>query len=264
MEVPVFRVDSFAERPFTGNPAGVCVLDSPADDAWMQAVAAELNAPATAFVAELPDGFDLRWFTPVSPLSLCGHGTLAAAHVLWESGLISGDSIAFHTKSGQLIANRSGADIELDFPARPQLREEGPIAADLANALGVAEVHVGRNDKDFLIEVATESEVRSLTPDFARLKELPLRGVMVTAQSATLGCDFVSRFFAPSIGIDEDYATGSAHICLGPYWAAKLGKTSLTGFQASSRGATIRVRLEGERVVLAGRAITILRGKMTV
>jgi PhzF family phenazine biosynthesis protein len=256
----IFQVDAFTARPFAGNPAAVCLLEQPAGASWMQALAAEMNLSETAFLHPRPDGaFDLRWFTPVVEVDLCGHATLASAHVLWETGALAGDAVArFHTRSGVLSAVRQDDWIEMDFPATPA----EPVAAppDLLEALGVDAVAAGRTRFDYLVEVASEAAVRALQPDFVRLAQAPARGVMVTARAAEY--DFVSRFFAPASGIAEDPVTGSAHCCLGPYWAARLGRTRFIAFQASRRGGIVRVALNGDRVLLGGQAVTVFRGEL--
>ena len=228
----------------------------------MQAVAGELQQAATAFVYEQGEGFGLRWFVPGRELQLCGHGTLAAAHALWEAGQLWPDAPArFQTVSGALTARRDGDLIALDFPAEPVEQIPAPPGG-LAEALGVGARSVARGRLDYLVEVASEAEVRAVRPDFARLKQIDARGIIVTAPSATSGFDIVSRFFAPSVGIDEDAVTGSAHCLLGPYWAAKLGRETLVGYQASARGGTVRVRVNGARVELGGRALTVLKGSL--
>lgn len=256
----IFQVDAFTARPFAGNPAAVCLLERPGESSWMQAVAAEMNLSETAFLH--PRGgaeYDLRWFTPAVEVDLCGHATLASAHVLWEEGyLAAGLTARFHTRSGALSAVRQDEWIEMDFPATPA--EPVPAPPDLLEALGADAVAVSRNQFDYLVEVASETAVRSLQPDFARLARVPVRGVIVTARSAEY--DFVSRFFAPASGIAEDPVTGSAHCCLGPYWATRLGRMRLTAFQASRRGGVVRVALAGERILLAGQAATVFRGEM--
>jgi PhzF family phenazine biosynthesis protein len=261
--VRIFKVDSFAEKPFTGNPAGVCILPGPRDEAWMQGVAREMNLAETAFLHKGDDGFALRWFTPAVEVELCGHATLASAHILWETGMIaSRETARFHTKSGLLTAVKTGETIELDFPAKPEERANAPEG--LIEALGVKPVYVGRNQFDYLVEVASDNAVRAVSPDFSRLKKVKARGAIVTARASTPGFDFVSRFFAPAVGVDEDPVTGSAHCCLGPYWGGKLGKKEFVAYQASARGGVVRVRLEGDRVRLGGRAITILRGELAI
>ena len=262
MGLPLIHVDAFTAQPFAGNPAAVCLLDGPREAEWMQALAAELNLPETAFVTAEPDGFGLRWFTPTIEVDLCGHATLATAHVLWQERRLAPEATArFHTRSGVLTAARRGDWIELDFPAEPAVATEPPPS--LAAALGVTAKWAGRNRFDWLVEVDGAAAVRALAPDLARLAMVPTRGVIVTAPSDEPGVDFVSRFFAPRAGIPEDPVTGSAHCCLGPFWAARLGRTELTGYQASRRGGTVRVRLAGDRALLAGRAVTVFRGALT-
>jgi PhzF family phenazine biosynthesis protein len=258
----IHQVDAFADRPFAGNPAGVCILDRPAPDKWMQAVAAEMNVAETAFPVHRDDGsFDLRWFTPTVEVDLCGHATLASAHVLWSERILPGGERArFHTKSGPLTAWHEGDTIRMDFPAEPVAPGEPP--AVLAPALGVPLMFTGRNRMDWLVEVADETAVRAVRPDVRALAALDMRGVIVTARSSSASFDFVSRFFAPAAGVDEDPVTGSAHCALAPYWAAKLGKPALVGYQASARGGTVECTLTGDRVVLGGRAVTVLRGTL--
>jgi PhzF family phenazine biosynthesis protein len=262
MSLPLIHVDAFTATPFTGNPAAVCLLDAPADAGWMQAVAAEMNLPETAFVVAQADGFGLRWFTPTTEVDLCGHATLAAAHVLWEERrLATGTTARFHTRSGVLTAARRGAWIEIDFPSEPAAAEDAPAA--LLAALGVAAKWTGRNRFDWLVEVDSEHTVRGLVPALPRLAEVPTRGVIVTAPAGDGRHDFVSRFFAPRAGIPEDPVTGSAHCCLGPFWSARLGRTELMGYQASKRGGTVRVRVGETRTVLAGQAVTVVRGALS-
>jgi PhzF family phenazine biosynthesis protein len=261
MGLRIVQVDAFTDTPFRGNPAAVCVLPDERDAAWMQAVAAEMNLSETAFLVKRADGFGLRWFTPAVEVDLCGHATLASAHVLWEDRHLAREAQArFHTKSGLLTADRSGEWIELDFP----VKRETPAAAPpgLAEALGAAPKYIGRNQFDYLVEVDSEDTVRALAPDHAALAKLPVRGVIVTSRASTPGFDFVSRFFAPGSGIAEDPVTGSSHCALGPFWGARLGKTQMLAYQASARGGVVRVRLAGERVALAGQAVTVLRGEL--
>jgi PhzF family phenazine biosynthesis protein len=263
MGLPLIQVDAFTDTPFAGNPAGVCLLDRPRDDAWLQAVGAELNLPATAFVTPAAAGFGLRWFTSTAELELCGHGTLAAGHVLWERQHLAPDLAArFRTRSGVLTATRRNDRIELDFPAEPATTAEPP--AELITALGVAAKWTGRNRFDWLVEVESAATVRALAPDLPRLATIATRGVIVTAPSDDARFDFVSRFFAPRVGIPEDPATGSAHCCLAPYWAPRVGRTELTGYQASSRGGVVRARVAGDRVILGGHAVTVLRGELAL
>lgn len=253
-------VDTFAEAPFAGNPAAVCLLAQPRDAAWMQALARELNQPATAFVAARDDGYDLRWFAPTTELALCGHGTLASAHLLWAEGRVAPEApVCFSTGAGALVCRREGDWIAMDFPAEsPQ-----PVAAVPVELLQALDVHpraVARNRFDYLVELDSAAAVRALRPDLALLKAVPTRGVIVTAPADGDGHDFVSRFFAPAVGFGEDMVTGSAHCGLGPYWAARLGKTELAGYQASARGGTVRVRVRADRVDLLGRATVVMRG----
>jgi PhzF family phenazine biosynthesis protein len=254
MPLRIVQVDAFADRPFTGNPAAVCLLPAPRDASFLQDVAREMNLSETAFLVQGDGAFDLRWFTPAVEVALCGHATLASAHVLWESGALAPDEVArFHTKSGLLTAERRGELIELDFPAKREGACEPPDG--LEDALGVAARYVGRSAFDYLVEVASEADVRGLEPDLRRLARLPVRGVIVTARSAAPEHDFVSRFFAPGAGVNEDPVTGSAHCCLAPYWAARLGRDELVGYQVSRRGGVVRTRLAGDRVILGGKAI---------
>jgi len=261
MPITILQVDAFTDRPFTGNPAAVCFLTENRDDRWMQQVAREMNLSETAFLLRLRDGWGLRWFTPTTEVDLCGHATLASAHALWEMRHLSGDEVArFHTKSGLLTARRAGETIEMDFPAEPA--ESCSFPTDLARALGISMSWVGMNRFDYLVEIESEKALRALNPDLAALAELEERGVIVTARSSDVRFDFVSRFFAPRLGVDEDPVTGSAHCALGPYWGEKLGKEELTGYQASQRGGVVRVGLAGERVRLGGKAVTVLRGQL--
>jgi PhzF family phenazine biosynthesis protein len=261
MGLTVYQVDAFTSKAFAGNPAGVCLLPEPRDEAWMQKLALEMNLSETAFLVEGDDGYDLRWFTPAMEVDLCGHATLASAHILWETGVLGPEQTAkFHTRSGVLTARRGNDRIEMDFPATPAEPAEAPPA--LAQALDVAPRYVGKNLFDFLVEVDSESSVRGLRPDFRLLKELGVRGLMVTSRSESRDFDFVSRFFAPGAGIDEDPVTGSAHCSLGPYWGERLGKQELVAYQASARGGTVYIRLAGERVILGGEAVTVLRAEL--
>jgi PhzF family phenazine biosynthesis protein len=253
----IYQVDAFTDKPFTGNPAGVCVLPGPKDDIWMQQVAREMNLSETAFLLEQADGFGLRWFTPAVEVELCGHATLASAHILWETGLLAGRETArFHTLSGLLTAAHPRDEIELDFPATPDAPADAP--AGLAEILGAKVVNFRGSRFDHLVEVESEDVVRGLRPDFTRLKALPVRGVMVTSRASTPGFDFVSRFFGPAVGIDEDPVTGSAHCCLGPYWSKRLGKTEMRACQASARGGVVGVTVLGARVRLRGKAVTVM------
>jgi len=262
MGIPLLQVDAFTDRPFHGNPAGVCLLDAARDDAWMQSVAAEMNLAETAFVVPQADGFSLRWFTPTLEVDLCGHATLATAHALWQTGrLAQGDEARFHTRSGLLTATRRGGLIELDFPATPA--DAAPAFLDgLADALGAAPVWTGRSLFYLMAVVATAAEVRALQPDLMKVSELPARGVIVTAAADDGVHDFVSRFFAPALGVPEDPVTGSAHCALAPYWAERKGTSRLLGYQASARGGTVRVEVVGSRVRLAGHAVTVFTAEL--
>lgn len=264
MPVPLYVVDAFADRPFAGNPAAVCPLDGPRPEDWLKNVAMEMNLSETAFLWPDGDGYRLRWLTPSVEVDLCGHATLASSHVLWETGRVpAGRTIRFETRSGTLTAEPRDGLIELDFPARPATL--GPVDDTVAGALGVSPVSYGLNGMDAFAVLSSEADVRRLTPDFRRLATVGVRGVIVTAQADTgIAYDFVSRFFAPGSGIDEDPVTGSAHCCLAPYWADRLGRTELTGFQASKRGGTVRVRLVGNRVKLGGKAFIVTRGELVV
>ena len=257
----IYQVDAFTGKPFAGNPAAVCLLEEPRDEVWMQNVAREMNLSETAFLQRGEDGFDLRWFTPAAEVELCGHATLASAHTLWEVGELGPEEQArFHTLSGLLTAERRGEWIEMDFPATPD--EPASALPGLLEALGVEPRYVGRNVFDFLVEVGSEDAVLEARPDFGLLKTLPVRGVMVTSVADAGEYDFVSRFFAPAVGIDEDPVTGSAHCCLGPYWSRRLAKTEFLAYQASKRGGVVKVRLEGDRVLLGGQAVTVMRGEL--
>lgn len=261
MGFPLIVVDAFTDKPFAGNPAAVCLLAEPRDAPWMQNLAREMNLSETAFLLRQADGYNLRWFTPTVEVDLCGHATLASAHVLWERGdLRPGEQARFHTRSGLLTAERRGEWIELNFPAEPEQPATAPEG--LERALGAKALYVGKNRFDYLVELDSEETVRSLRPDMALLARIPARGVMVTSRASSSGWDFVSRFFGPQSGVPEDPVTGSAHCCLGPYWANKLGKKEFVAYQASARGGIVRVRLEGNRVRLSGQAVTVLRGEL--
>ncbi|HEX5070797.1 MAG TPA: PhzF family phenazine biosynthesis protein [Vicinamibacterales bacterium] len=265
MPLPFLQVDAFTSQPFAGNPAAVVVLDRAADEPWMQQVAAEMNLAETAFLVPRAnresDGYDLRWFTPTIEVDLCGHATLASAHALWQRGDLPEQAVArFHTRSGLLTATRLGDWIELDFPATLVHAVDAP--PELLDALGTSASYIGRSKFDYLVEIDSEAGVRALTPNYARLRTLAVRGVIVTSRATTKEWDFVSRFFAPGSGIDEDPVTGSAHCALTPYWSQKLGKTTFTARQMSPRGGTLKTELAGDRVKLRGQAVTVLRGEI--
>ena len=259
----IFQVDAFTDRPFCGNPAGVCILQSPTNSDWMQKVAAEMNLSETAFLSEVDDGFNLRWFTPNVEVDLCGHATLASAHILWqEKYLCEHKEAKFFTKSGILTARKSNDWIELNFPVEPDTEIIPP--EDLLKALGVKALYVGKNRFDYIVEVESEKVVRDLEPDIILLGKMTDRGVIVTSISETSEFDFISRFFAPGVGIDEDPVTGSAHCCLGPYWMKRLGKSEFLAFQASARGGIVKVKVEGNRTILGGQAVTVFNGNLIV
>jgi PhzF family phenazine biosynthesis protein len=258
--LPLIQVNAFTDKPFSGNPAAVCLPDGPRSDGWMQHVAAQLNLSETAFLTPERDGWRLRWFTPAVEVDLCGHATLASAHTLWELGKLKPDAPAvFHTRSGRLTAERVGDRIRLDFPAFRVEPAEAP--AGLAGAIGAAPVSASQYPLGYLIELASEDAVRSLVPDWPKLERMSVPSLTVTAAATTAGFDFVSRFFAPGFGIPEDPVTGSAHCGLGPYWSARLGKAELLGYQASARGGEVGVRVSETRVLLSGKALTVWRGE---
>lgn len=260
MNFPLFHVDAFTNRPFSGNPAAVCLLPAWREAGWLQAVGREMNLSETAFLVQQPGHFDLRWFTPTVEVDLCGHATLASAHILWEQGRVAEAEIRFATRSGTLKAHRRGDAIELDFPLKPETA--APAPPGLLEALGVGAKYLGKNQVDYLVEVDSETTLHGLKPDFPRLATVPVRGVIVTSQSNDPAIDFVSRFFAPGSGIDEDPVTGSAHCCLGDFWSKRLGKTQMVAFQASARGGVVKVRVAKDRAFLGGEAITVARGEL--
>jgi len=255
-----WQVDAFTNRPFGGNPAAVCWLEHEAEAAWMQTVAAEMNLSETAFVRKLDEGYELRWFTPTLEVDLCGHATLASAHALWQAGIIPAGQIRFHTRSGVLTCVRNGDWIELDFPATQAVAAEEPTI--LSTALGAQPMLVAQSKFDYVAIYDSPALVRAMEPDFRALGTIPVRGVMVTAVSDDPNYDFIARFFAPASGIDEDPVTGSAYCALLPYWSERLGKRELRAYQASKRGGELRLRLNGDRVVLGGQAVTIWQGEM--
>jgi len=262
MSIPLFHVDAFTDKPFGGNPAAICLLPAWRDDSWLQAVAREMNLSETAFLVKHSGYFDLRWFTPKIEVDLCGHATLAAAHILWQQGLANSNEneLRFSTRSGILKASRRGDEIELDFPLKPEKEAEAPPG--LLMALAVSAQYVGKNQFDYLVEVESEAVLRRIAPDFKRLASLPVRGIIITSLATDTPYDFVSRFFAPGAGIDEDPVTGSAHCCLGDYWRKRLNKTEFVAFQASARGGIVKVRVENDRAMLGGKAITVAGGKL--
>ena len=261
MEIPIYQVDAFTAAPFMGNPAAVCILNSFTDENWMQLVAREMNLSETAFLIPKGDGYRLRWFTPATEVSLCGHATLASAHVLFEKGHVSSDTVAkFYTSNGLLTAKKRGSWIWMDFPRFEVADIKPPLG--LTDALGVTPTNVVKSGENILVEVASEDQIRECTPDFRQLVKLPIQGVAITARSTKPGIDFVSRYFAPWVGIDEDPVTGSAHCCLGPYWGVRLKKEEMTAYQASTRGGIVKMIIGKDRVKLGGQAVMILEGRV--
>lgn len=265
MTIPLWQIDAFCSRPFSGNPAAVCILDKPRDDLWLQAVATEMNLSETAFLQKRQNDdsntYDLRWFTPVAEVDLCGHATLASAHALWEEVSVTDqEALRFYTKSGWLTATRHPQGIQLDFPADPVR----PIATppELTECLGAEPRSVSEGKFDYLIELDSAENVRILKPDFQRLRVFNKRGYIVTAPSDSAEFDFLSRFFAPALGMDEDPVTGSAHCALGPFWSERLAKNELLAYQASKRGGELKVRVASERVFLTGQAVTVFKGDL--
>jgi predicted PhzF superfamily epimerase YddE/YHI9 len=264
MTITLFQVDSFAREPFKGNPAGVCVLDHPADEKWMQNLAMEMNLSETAFLWPERDEYRLRWFTPSFEIALCGHGTLAAAHILWEQKYLKEHEVAkFITKSGILSAQKRGTKIFMDFPSQPP--KPCPVPPSLQD-LSIGNIlYCGTNyQDDLLVEIESEALVRDFQPKFDTLQSLARRGFIISAKSSHEGYDFVSRFFACDAGFDEDPVTGSAHCCLAPYWAEKLGKNNLVGLQTSKRSGFVGCELKSDRVILNGTALTIFRIELLI
>jgi len=255
----IFQVDSFTNVRYSGNPAGVCILEQSVSEQWMQSIAAEMNVAETSFLVPKGDRFHLRWFTPELEVDLCGHATLAAAHILWETEVLSPSSTAiFDTRSGELMASKRGDWIEMDFPAKPAMVSE--VSAEILEVFGPEVVGYGRSEFDHIVEFPSHDSVADYIPDITRLAALGGRGVIITSRSNVAEFDFVSRFFGPNAGIPEDPVTGSAHCTLGPYWSEKLRKTELCGRQISARGGTVRLIVRGERVTLIGQAVTTLEG----
>jgi len=271
MATRIYKVDAFTDRPFSGNPAAVCILGAPRNEKWMQAVAREMNLSETAFITRKGKGtFGLRWFTPTTEVKLCGHATLASAHIIYDKGIVPpGIPISFNTLSGELKASKRGEFIELDFPAQPG--RQARALPGLEKALGVRPKYVGVNrGLYYLVEVGSERAVRDLDPDMGLLRKISgkggksMHGVIVTSRASSKGYDFVSRFFAPAMGIDEDPVTGSAHCYLGPFWKERLGRDSFTAYQASKRGGTVKVTVHEDRVLLGGKAATVLEGELKI
>lgn len=262
MSLTIWQVDAFTDKPYQGNPAGVCILEKPADEKWMQAAAREMNLSETAFLLPEKDGYNLRWFTPAVEVELCGHATLAAAHVLNNEGFpASGGAYSFQTLSGLLRAAVSpDGMIELDFPE--EKADQAPAPRNLHEIFGLTPLFTGKNRFDYLLEFESEAQIRNLNPDLSALAGIEARGFIVTSRSESPEVDFVSRFFAPGVGVPEDPVTGSAHCCLGPYWGAKLGQDRMTARQVSARGGELTVRLAEGRVFIGGRAVTVMKGQL--
>jgi PhzF family phenazine biosynthesis protein len=261
MGIPLYHVDAFTDQPFAGNPAAVCLLTSWPENQRLQKVAQEMNLSETAFLVKNEGGYDLRWFTPKVEVDLCGHATLAPAHVLWKQGLIDlKNTIRFSTRSGILEAIQIGDEIQLNFPLKPEEPTEAPPG--LLESLGVSATYVGKNQFDYLVELESEAVLRGLTPDFRRLSTVAARGIIVTSRSADPRFDFASRFFAPASGVDEDPVTRSAHCCLGDFWRKRLGKSNFLAFQASARGGIVRVQVRNDRALLSGKAVIVATGEL--
>jgi PhzF family phenazine biosynthesis protein len=257
----IFIVDAFASKAFTGNPAAVCLLAEAMEVSWMQSVAAEMNLSETAFLVKREQDYLLRWFTPTDEVDLCGHATLASAHIIWELGHAKPEEeLHFQTKSGRLSAKKAGEQLQLNFPLELEVKCDAPMF--LLESLGVTPLYIGKNRMDYIIEVASEEIVRGLKPDFNLLQQVKSRGVIVTSKSDSEKYDFVSRCFYPATGVNEDPVTGSAHCCLGPYWQAKLKKSEMTASQVSQRGGDLELKIEGHRILISGQAITTLRGTL--
>lgn len=271
MSLSVIQVDAFTDKPFAGNPAAVCVTEGPLAESLMQAIALEMNLSETAFLHSLKaeNSYSLRWFTPAVEVDLCGHATLASAHVLWSEGYLSKSAIAkFQTKSGWLQASKQGDWIEMNFPVQPVHLSH--VMPQLIKSLccGGNIRSVSKNDVNYLVEVQSESALAGLQPDFTEMKKLPVQGVIATAPADSDDCDFVSRYFGPAVGINEDPVTGSAHASLAPYWHEKLGKSSMRAKQISERGGVVLVRLDeakdAQSVTISGQAVTTMKGELLV
>jgi len=263
----LYHVDAFTEVPFKGNPAAVCIIEDDHSDQWMLQVAAEMNLSETAFIRKQPDGYGLKWFTPKKEVSLCGHATLATAHILWEEGLINpAEGIELQTLSGKLTANRNGKVIILDFPSRKvsPTGNNNSINQSIGDDPIFTNKFITENGTIYLLEYGDEEIVRGLHPNFNELLKTDARSVIVTSRSNSNEYDFISRYFAPAVGINEDPVTGSSHCCLAPYWAEKLGKVVLTGYQASLRGGFVQCKHMGNRVQIGGKAVTISKGELIV
>jgi PhzF family phenazine biosynthesis protein len=262
--IKTYTVDAFTDKMFSGNPAAVCILEKELDDKVMLNIASEMNLSETAFVKKINGGFSLRWFTPKTEVELCGHATLASAHILWQEGILKPDETAvFHTVyKGKLTAKKSGDEIELNFPVNTPFPSEQN--KELEKALGIKPVSLSTTDHHYLFELNSEDELKNVTPDFDLLGKLEKYGTIITCRSEKNNLDFISRFFAPKKGINEDPVTGSAHCVLTPYWSSKLDKKTMKAYQASERGGDLTVTLEGDRVLIAGKAVTVLNGSLMI
>lgn len=260
-----FLVNAFTSETFGGNPAAICILSEPRNTDFMQKLAKEFNYSETAFLFNTNHNtYDLRWFTLTKEIDFCGHATLASAHALWQSGYCnSSQSIVFNTLSGDLTARKADQWIDIEFPAAPAT-ELSNVPILIRNIIGIEPLYVGRNATDYLVVLPSENDVRLLNPDINLIAALPSQGFIVTSKSQSDEYDFVSRVFAPNDGIDEDLVCGAAHCCLGPYWGNILGKKQLKAYQASSRGGILRIELLGEKVYLAGQAVTIIQGNLLI
>lgn len=263
MKIKVFTVDAFTDKLFSGNPAGVCLLEEDLPEETLIGISSEMNLSETAFVKKTEDGFNLRWFTPKVEVQLCGHATLASSHILWQEGILSPDEEArFHTLSGLLTVTNDNGEYEMDFPAydvKEVLQNE-----KLISALGVNPIAFAEAEHHYICELENEEQLRNISPSFETLMGLEKFGTIITSVSSQNGYDFVSRFFAPAKGINEDPVTGSAHCSLGPYWMSKTGKNEFTAYQASERGGTVKIKMKDGRVLLKGRAVTFLEGELSV
>ncbi|MGL5942755.1 MAG: PhzF family phenazine biosynthesis protein [Waterburya sp.] len=263
MKQTIIQVDAFTNQIFQGNPAAVCILQTAQNERWMQSVAQEMNLSETAFLIKQEQDYNLRWFTPTTEVPLCGHATLASAHVLWTEGYAStGQTINFQTKSGLLTAKYEDNWIELNFPVNRS--QEIPPITKLQDALGVGIKSFAYNSLGYLVEINSAEAVQQMKPNFTLLKQLPISNVIVTSLAAADSeYDFVSRFFAPGVGIEEDPVTGAAHCCLAPYWRDRLSKNHFLAYQASSRGGVVKIDYDGgDRVFLQGQAVTVMRGEL--
>lgn len=254
----IYIVDAFTDRPYKGNPAAICILDSEQPEHWMQSVANEMNLSETAFLLEQAGGYSLRWFTPEAEVDLCGHATLASAHVLWEQGFVQNEEIRFITKSGILTASKAGDWIEMNFPLEVEQENAPPI--ELVQGLGSPYIYVGKNRLDYVIEVENEEVLANLQPDFNLWKSVKTRGIIVTSKTNRPQIDFVSRCFYPALGVNEDPVTGSAHCCLGPFWKDRLNKNNLTALQLSKREGILKLTIQENRILISGQAVTTLKG----